>query len=280
MWPSGPGATGRVRPRAADEYPALKLVSNKKTEFGVNFTIAQSLALGPREVRAGTAAGFGYHGRMSTKRTPAATPAANPHVMALRHLARRCPVMKKLVARVGPCTWAVATDDPFTQIVRAVIAQQISSKAALSINARLAAAVGGPPVPPGRLGAMTDEEFRACGVSGPKQRTLRAVCAHVAANPDFLVDIAAREDALLRAQMTAIKGIGPWTVDMFLMFAINKPDVLPVGDLGLRMGVRDEFGLAELPSKAELERIAEPWRPYRSLATWYFWRSRGPVPQS
>jgi DNA-3-methyladenine glycosylase II len=219
---------------------------------------------------------------MSTKRTATAAPAANPHASAVRHLSRRCPVMKTLVARVGPCTWApaTATDDHFTQIVRAVIAQQISGKAARSISAKLTAAVGGPPVLPTKLARMTEARFRACGVSGPKQRALKAVCDYVAANPDFLAGIAEREDALLRSQMVSIKGIGPWTADMFLMFAVNRPDVLPVGDYGLRVGVMKEFGLKGLPTKAELEEIAEPWRPYRSIATWYFWRSLGPVPQS
>jgi len=212
---------------------------------------------------------------MSTKRTH-----TGPHAKATRHLARKCPVMKRLVARVGPCTWAPALDDPFTLIVRCVIGQQISSKAAASIAGKLTAAAGGPPIPVRRLAKLTDAQFQACGVSGPKRRTLRAVCEYAAANPDFLPGLAEREDDLLREQLTAIKGIGPWTVDMFLMFGLCRPDVLPVGDFGLRAGVRDEFGLKALPTATQLEEIAAPWRPYRSVATWYFWRSRGPVPDS
>jgi DNA-3-methyladenine glycosylase II len=188
--------------------------------------------------------------------------------------------MKALVARVGPCTWAPALDDPFSLIVRCVIAQQISTKAAASISAKLAAAVGGPPVAVDRLARMTDARFQRCGVSGPKRRTLRAVCDYVAANPALLAGIATLPDDSIREQLTSIKGIGPWTVDMFLMFAISRPDVLPIGDYGLRAGVRDEFGLKELPTAAELTELAEKWRPHRSIATWYFWRSRGFVPQS
>jgi DNA-3-methyladenine glycosylase II len=216
---------------------------------------------------------------MSTKivKPPAG---ANPHVKAVRHLARRCPVLKALVARVGPCTWAPALDDPFTLIVRSVIAQQISTKAAASISARLTAAVGGPPIPVDRLARLTDAKFQGCGVSGPKRRTLRAVCAYVAANPALLAGIATLDDAVIREQLTSITGIGPWTVDMFLMFGLGRPDVLPVGDYGLRAGVKEQHGLAALPTAAELTALAEKWRPYRSVATWYFWRSKGFVPQS
>jgi DNA-3-methyladenine glycosylase II len=188
--------------------------------------------------------------------------------------------MRRLIKQVGPCTWVPVSDDPFTILVRCVIYQQISTKAAKSIFDRLAAACGGLPIARDRLVALRESNFRACGVSGPKQRALRAVTAHIDANPDLLPGIEGREEAILRTQLTAIKGIGPWSVDMFLMFGLGRPDVLPVGDLGLRAGVRDEYGLKELPDAAAVTELAERWRPYRSVATWYFWRSRGPVPQS
>lgn len=203
----------------------------------------------------------------------------NPHAKAVRHLSRKCPVMKRLVAAVGPCTWAPAGDDPFTMLVRTVISQQISTKAATSIYTRLVAACAGPPVARERLVALTDADFQACGVSGPKQRALRAVAAHVAANPDLLPGIGTRDEPTVRQQLLVIKGIGPWSVDMFLMFGLARPDVLPVGDLGLRTAVMKAFALEALPGPAELEPIAAPWKPYRSVATWYLWRSLGgPVP--
>jgi DNA-3-methyladenine glycosylase II len=211
-----------------------------------------------------------YNGRMSI----------NAHSKAVRHLARRCPTMKELIGRIGPCTWAPRGDDGLTLIVRCVIGQQISGKAAESISAKLTAAVGGPPIALKRLARMTDEKFQAYGVSGPKRRTLRAVCDYAAADPDFLPGLESRNDDLLREQLVSIKGIGPWTVDMFLMFGLGRMDVLPVGDYGLKNGVRKLFGFKELPKAAELEKIAEPWRPHRSVATWYIWRSLGPVPQS
>jgi DNA-3-methyladenine glycosylase II len=204
----------------------------------------------------------------------------NPHAKAVRHLSRKCPVMKRLVKQVGPCTWTPAADDPFTMLVRCVIYQQISTKAARSIYEKLLAGCGGAPVCHDRLLAMTEAEFRACGVSGPKQRAIRAIAEHVAANPDLLPGIDTRDEPTLRKQLVAIKGIGPWSVDMFLMFGLARPDVLPVGDYGLRAGVKKAFDLAELPTAAELEEIAAPWKPYRSVATWYFWRSLGPVPSS
>jgi DNA-3-methyladenine glycosylase II len=194
---------------------------------------------------------------------------------ARRHLSRNCPVMRRLIAAHGPCRLAPDPADPFTLLVRCVIAQQISAKAAESIFGRLAAAVGGPPVPVARLARMTEARFRACGVSAPKQRTLRAVIDHVTANPDLLPGIGDRDDDTILAQLTAIKGIGPWTVDMLLIFGFGRPDVLAVGDYGVRAAMRNLFGLTDLPKPDEAARIAEPWRPYRSVAMWYLWRSLG-----
>ena len=188
--------------------------------------------------------------------------------------------MKALIRRVGPCTMTPISNDPFTMLVRCVVYQQISTKAARSIFDRLTTAAGGPPIAKTLLARLSAEQLSACGVSGPKQRTLRALIAHFDEHPDILPGIGGRDDATILAQLTAVKGIGPWSVDMFLMFGLGRPDILPVGDLGLRMGVMDSFKLGVMPNAAGLLARAEPWRPYRSVATWYFWRSRGPVPQS
>src|SRR5262249_53359099 len=132
-----------------------------------------------------------YNGRMSR----------NPHTKAVRHLSSRCPTMKQVIARVGPCTWAPASGDAFSLIVRCVIAQQISGKAATSINEKLVVAAGGLPISLKRLARMTDARFQACGVSGPKRRTLRAVCDYAKANPDFLPGLESRDDDVLREQL-------------------------------------------------------------------------------
>lgn len=193
---------------------------------------------------------------------------------ARRHLSRKCPVMKELIGVVGPCALTPNPADPFTLIVRCVIFQQLSTKSATSIFNKLLAAVGGgPSVPMAKLSRFTEAKFRACGVSGPKQRALRAVIDHVRANPDLLPGIEERDNDTIHEQLTAIKGIGPWSADMFLMFGLGRPDVLPVGDYGVRVGVQKAFGLKELPKEKQLREIAEPWTPYRSVASWYIWRS-------
>ena len=212
-----------------------------------------------------------------------------------RHLSDNCPVMNRIVARVGRCTLAAKPDDPFTLLVRCVIGQQISTKAAASIFARLVAAVNEPPrgphpadgtvmamwqrddaVPLAKLAAFAEADYRACGVSGPKQRSLRAVIDHVTANPDLLPNIPALADEVIREQLVAIKGIGPWTADMFLLFGLGRPDVWPVGDYGIRVAVQTHFRMRKLPDAARLMKVARPWGPYRSVASWYLWRSLEP----
>jgi DNA-3-methyladenine glycosylase II len=192
---------------------------------------------------------------------------------ARRHLSRKCDRMKSLIGRVGPCMLVPKPDEPFTLIISCVISQQISTKAAASIFARLAEAQGGTPLKREKLARMTEAKFKACGISGPKQRTLRAVMDHVKANPDLLPGIHERDDDLIREQLTAIKGIGPWTVDMLLMFGFARPDVLPVGDYGVKVAAKNLFGLDALPDAKTLTELAEPWRPFRTVASWYLWRS-------
>jgi len=192
---------------------------------------------------------------------------------ARKHLSKVCPVMKQLITTVGPCTLTPNPADPFTLLVRSVIGQQISSKAASSIFAKLASFVGGPPIPKAKLSKLTDAEFKACGVSAPKLRTLRAVVAHVEAHPELLPGIEERDDDILRGQLTEIKGIGPWSVDMLLIFGFGRPDVLAVGDYGLLVALKNQFSLEKLPKAAEATALAEKWKPYRSVAMWYLWRS-------
>src|SRR5262245_51227815 len=173
---------------------------------------------------------------------------------ARRHLSHNCPVMKRLIARVGPCTLTPNPADPFTLLVRCVIFQQISTKAAMSIFDKLAAAAGGgPSVPAAKLSKLSEAKLKACGVSAPKQRALRAVIDHTKANPDLLPGIEERDDDTIREQLTEITGIGPWSADMFLMFGLGRVDVLPVGDYGLRAAVKNEFKLKELPKPDKLE---------------------------
>jgi DNA-3-methyladenine glycosylase II len=193
---------------------------------------------------------------------------------ARRHLSSNCPVMQRVIAAVGPCTLTPNPADPFTLLVRCVVFQQISTKAADSIYARLlAAAGGGPSIPVARLSRLSESKFRACGVSGPKQRAIRAVIDHVRANPDLLPGIEDRDDDTVREQLTQISGIGPWSADMFLLFGLGRPDVWPVGDFGVRVAVKNQFRLRTLPDPRRMTKVGEPWKPYRSVAAWYLWRS-------
>jgi DNA-3-methyladenine glycosylase II len=197
-----------------------------------------------------------------------------------RHLSDNCPVMKRLIDRVGPCMLTPKHSDPFTLLVRCVISQQISTKAAESISQRLAAMVNGSDpsgaIPLEKLAKFTDAKFKACGISGPKQRALRAIVAHVKANPELLPGIPELDDATIREQLVAIKGVGPWTADMFLLFGLGRPDVWAVGDYGIKVAVKTQFNLRALPDATKMTKLAKPWVPYRSVASWYLWRSLAP----
>ena len=200
---------------------------------------------------------------------------------AIRHLGRREPILKEIIRRVGPCTLAAEPGDPFTTLVRCVVYQQISTAAARTIFNRLAERLAGPPLGREQLRALDAEQLRACGVSGPKQRTIQAVLAFADANEDFLRSVPALDDATIHDTLTRIKGIGPWSVDMFLMFGQGRPDVWPVGDLGIRAAVKQHWELPALPDAAYLTALAERWQPWRTVAAWYLWRSLGgPIPQS
>lgn len=197
---------------------------------------------------------------------------------AERHLAAVGEPFPQLIDHVGPCT-LTPEPDLFRELVRAMIAQLISTAAARSIFGRLEAKLKGKITPTG-IGKLTDDDFQACGIRGGKLRSIRELAEHFRTNRNFARTIQNAEDEEVRQLLLPLRGVGPWTVDMILMFGLARPDVLPVGDLGLRAGVRDLYGLPELPKPKELHTLAEPWRPYRTIATWYIWRSRGGVPQS
>jgi DNA-3-methyladenine glycosylase II len=201
------------------------------------------------------------------------------HAKARRHLARRDPVLKGLMAQVGPCTMRHEPDG-FAALVRSIIAQQISTKAAASIHARLLHALGRRGLRPGALLALSDEEMRGAGLSASKVRSLRDLAEKVQTRAVPLRRLPELTDEEVIEHLLPVRGIGRWTAQMFLIFSLGRPDVLPVDDLGLRAGVRQVYEMAALPEREALTELAEPWRPYRSVATWYFWRSRDFVPQS
>jgi len=202
----------------------------------------------------------------------------SPYLVAQRAISRRDSKLRPIIKRVGPCTLRPMADR-FSVLVRTIISQQLSTKAALTIGDRLLALVPGG-FTPERLGKLRDEQIRSCGISGGKLKSIRDLCARIGGghlNPD---DFPALSDEVLREKLTEVHGIGPWSVDMYLIFCLGRLDVLPVGDLGLRLGVKEAYGLREPPTVARMVEIGEVWRPYRTIGTWYMWRSRGAVPQS
>ncbi len=205
---------------------------------------------------------------------------ARPEVASedgVRHLRTADPVLRGLIDGIG----RLDTDarrrgrpaDAYGALLRSIVGQQLSTKAARSIYGRLAGRFGGRTPTPAELLASDFEEIRGVGLSRRKVEYLRDLAARVDDGRLDLDRLAHMPDEDVTAELVAVKGLGPWTADMFLIFHLGRPDVLPVGDLGMRAAVRRVYGLSELPRAPELEAIGEPWRPHRSLASLYLWRS-------
>jgi DNA-3-methyladenine glycosylase II len=180
--------------------------------------------------------------------------------------------LRAIIDRIGPCRLA-PHPDRFSALVRSIISQQISTKAAQSINQRLVA-IGGDPHVPSRLLELGEANLRTAGLSSAKARYVLNLAEAVASDQvplDAFDD--SWDDAAIIKSLTSIKGIGVWTAEMFLIFVLNRPDVLPVNDLGVRAGIRNRHGLAELPKPGECHVLAEHWRPYRTIASWYIWKA-------
>ena len=194
---------------------------------------------------------------------------------AKRALAQRDPVMAAIMAR-HPRVHLVSRGDPFQTLARSIVGQQISVKAAQSVWERLAAALGAV-TPAGVLEARA-ERLRACGLSGRKVEYVFDLAGHFADGRLEPSRWAAMEDEAVIAELVEVRGIGRWTAEMFLMFNLLRPDVLPVADLGLQRGVSLAYYRGRKVQPGTVRRVAEKWRPYRSVATWYLWRSLDPVP--
>jgi DNA-3-methyladenine glycosylase II len=198
---------------------------------------------------------------------------------AQRHLTRRDAVLKRLIAEVGPCTLQ-PSPERFATLVRSIVAQQISTRAAVAISTRLLEATGRAGLTPAGILRLTDEQLRGAGLSAGKVLSLRDLATRVKNGSVPLDDMADLTDEEVIDCLVPVRGIGRWTAQMFLIFSLGRPDVLPVDDFGLKASVQRQYQLADLPNKTYLTTLAGPWQPYRSIATWYFWRSLGNVPQS
>lgn len=156
-------------------------------------------------------------------------------------------------------------------LARSILSQQISTAAARTIRDRLIALTGG--LEATRLAGLTDEEYRSVGVSPQKAKYLRDLSERVDSGRLELKRIGRLPDDEVIERLTEVKGIGRWTAQMFLMFALGRADILPHDDLGIRNAMRKLYGLEAMPSRDDMDRIAEPWRPYATVACWYCWRS-------
>lgn len=195
------------------------------------------------------------------------------YAAAMTYLAERDAVLAPIIAEIGPPNLRPSTN-LFASLAGSIVGQQLSVKAASAIRQRLDALMpdGAGLTPEGILSRSFDE-LRAAGLSRSKAAYLIDLATKVHHGEVDLRTISTLDDEAIVSELVQVKGIGRWTVEMFLIFALNRPDVLPVDDLGFRTALKLRYGLAELPRAPEIQRIAAPWAPYRSLGTWYMWRS-------
>jgi DNA-3-methyladenine glycosylase II len=195
------------------------------------------------------------------------------HAEAARILAARDPVIARLLAEVGPPRLRRPMESPFAALVRAIVYQQLAGAAAAAIHGRLLAALGEDVGPEGLLG-LSDEDLRAVGLSANKVASLRDLATKMFDGTVVLSPrgLARQSDEEITARLSTVRGIGPWTADMFLLFQLRRLDVWPTLDLGIRRGYGLAWGVP-MPAARELEPLGEPFRPYRSVAAWYCWRS-------
>jgi len=196
-------------------------------------------------------------------------------VRARNALCARDEKMARAIARVGKCTLLPRREGShFGHLARNIIYQQLSGSAAATIHGRFLALVGGDPQAPDphTVLAMRDDALRACGLSSAKVRAVHDLAQHVVDERLPLHALDEMDDQAIIDALVPVRGIGPWTAQMFLMFRLGRPDVLPVLDLGVRKGAHRIYRTRALPDAARLERIARNWRPWASVASWYCWR--------
>jgi 3-methyladenine DNA glycosylase/8-oxoguanine DNA glycosylase len=191
---------------------------------------------------------------------------------ALTHLKAADPVLAAIIERSGG--YKIEYRDPiFQTLVASIVYQQLNGKAALTIFNRLRAAAKADPLTPESILKLRPARMRALGLSRQKLTYIREL-ARMTQRGEIDFEMCAKlEDAQVIERLTQVKGVGVWTVHMFLIFALRRPDVLPTGDFGVRAAMKKAYSLPDMPKPAEMEKIAAAWRPYRSVASWYLWRS-------
>jgi DNA-3-methyladenine glycosylase II len=205
---------------------------------------------------------------------------------ARKALAASDPTMAALIERVGKIDLATRLRrrseerpaDAYGALLRAIVGQQLSTKAARTIYLRVLDLFGGTTPSPEQLLAAREEDLRAAGLSGRKVEYVRDLAAHVLGGELELERLDRLEDEQVIEEIVAVRGLGLWTAEMFLIFHLERPDVLSGGDLGIRKAVQVEYGLEQMPAPQRVLEIGEPWRPHRSLASLYLWESLAAVP--
>ena len=191
---------------------------------------------------------------------------------AILHLKKSDPVLAGLIKRVGP--YRIEYREPrFETLVRSIVYQQISGKAAATILDRLLGLVAKRNLTPRAVLKLTPEQLRSAGLSGQKASYIHDLAEHTQLKRIDFSTLGELADADVIDHLTQVKGIGVWTAHMFLMFALRREDVLPCGDLGVRAAIKKAYKLEGLPNVKQIEELALAWRPYCSVATWYLWRS-------
>jgi DNA-3-methyladenine glycosylase II len=198
---------------------------------------------------------------------------------ACKHLARRDRVMKKLIPQFGEARLQ-SRGDAFTTLARSIVGQQISTPAAQAVWERFAALLGAPSakLPPADVLKLKADAMRGSGLSARKVEYLRDLATHFTAGQVHVRQWQQMDDEAIVDELVAIRGIGRWTAEMFLIFHLMRPNVLPVDDLGLIKGISVNYFSGEPVTRAEAREVGDAWAPYRSVATWYIWRSLDPLP--
>jgi len=188
------------------------------------------------------------------------------------HLKKADPILAAIIERVGP--YRMQYREPgFATLVRSIVYQQLSGRVASRIFERVLDLLPARELTPAAILSLTVEQMRAAGLSGQKTSYIRDLAARTLAGEVDFALLPAMSDEQVIEMLTRVKGVGVWTAHMFLIFALQRPDVLPVGDLGVRTAIRKAYRMRALPKPARMEKIARAWRPWCSVASWYLWRS-------
>lgn len=190
---------------------------------------------------------------------------------AIHHLKKSDPVLRRIIERVGPCRIEFGPPE-FHSLAEAIVYQQLHGKAAVSIFKRFVALAGEPVTPEGIL-KLSDQQLRSAGLSKQKSGYLKDLATKTRDNLLDFTKLMELPDEDVIEHLTQVKGVGVWTAQMFLIFTLKRPDVLPTGDYGVQAAMKKHYRKRQMPKPKVMEKIARPWSPYRSIACWYLWKS-------